>query len=87
MALLSPFASGAPDGLERIAIDLGFIDTPNGPGATSPIGVLPDYTLPGIDGGVSTILAGLIGIVIVMALGYGIATTLNRRRAERSQSA
>jgi cobalt/nickel transport system permease protein len=84
LALLSPLASGAPDGLERVATDLGFLDTSTGPEATSPVGVLPDYTLPGLDGGISTILAGLIGVVIVMSLAYGIATTLNRRRAQSS---
>lgn len=84
LAVLSPFASSAPDGLERIAIDFGFLDTLKGPTAGSPIGMLPDYSLPGVGGGASTILAGLIGVVIVMALAYGIATTLNRRRPQRS---
>jgi cobalt/nickel transport system permease protein len=83
LALLSPLASSAPDGLERVAIDLGFIDGGSGPGMTSPAGVLPDYTIPGLGGALSTILAGLIGILIVVAIGYGVALLLRRRSAQR----
>ena len=34
---------------------------------TRPVLVIPDYTVPGIDGSLSTIVAGLIGIAIVFA--------------------
>ena len=80
LLLLSPFASAAPDGLERVAIGLGFIDGGSGPTASSPVGALPDYAIPGLEGGLSTILAGLVGILIVVALGYGVALLLRRRR-------
>lgn len=81
LALLSPLASSAPDGLERVAIDLGFIDGVRGPTPAPATGLLPDYNFPGLEGGLSTILAGLVGIVIVVALGYGLAMLLRRRRA------
>ncbi|PLS83316.1 MAG: cobalamin biosynthesis protein CbiM [Chloroflexi bacterium] len=84
LLLLAPFASAAPDGLERVALDLGFIDGGRGPGAASPAGVLSDYTVPGLAGGISTILAGLVGVLIVVALGYGLAILLRRRSAARS---
>ena len=80
LALVSPFASSAPDGLERVAANLGFIDRAVGPGATSPVGVLPDYTVPGLSGGVSTVVAGMFGVMIVIALGYGVARLVRRRR-------
>jgi cobalt/nickel transport system permease protein len=76
LALLSPFASGDPDGLERVAEDTGFLDR----GLDPNYNILPDYTIPGLDGGLSTILAGLIGVIIIVVLGYGIATLLRRRR-------
>jgi cobalt/nickel transport system permease protein len=76
LALLSPFASGSPDGLERVAEDLGFLDRGLAPGYN----IIPDYTLPGVEGGLSTILAGLVGVLIVAVLGFGIATMLRRRQ-------
>ncbi len=84
--LAAPFASDAPDGLERVAIDLGFIDGGQGPSAASPLGLLPDYTIPGLGGGISTILAGLVGLMIVAALGYGVALILRRRRGNASRT-
>ena len=65
VVFLSPFASADPDGLERVAINMGFIST----GADAPYAILPDYTLPilGETGG-STIMAGFIGVFIVAAL-------------------
>jgi cobalt/nickel transport system permease protein len=78
LALLSPFASSAPDGLERVLADLGISGA--GPGMTSPVGVLSDYTIPGLEGGLSTILAGLVGVLIVVALGYSVALLIRRRR-------
>ncbi|HEX6289847.1 MAG TPA: energy-coupling factor ABC transporter permease [Herpetosiphonaceae bacterium] len=80
MALLSPFASSAPDGLEWALQTLG--GGSSGLSAGSPVGLLPDYTIPGVGGGLSTILAGLVGVLIVVALGYGSALLIRRRRAE-----
>ena len=75
VVFLSPFASADPDGLERVAINMGFIST----GADSPFSVLPDYTLPFLgETGLSTILAGVAGILIVGALMVFFA----RRRAK-----
>lgn len=82
LALLSPFASSAPDGLERVAEHLGFLHTNRGTVVHMPTGVLPDYTVPGIaHTPLSTILAGLIGVVIVVALAYGVTLLVRRRNA------
>ena len=76
LALLSPLASPHPDGLERVAEDQGFIDRAE----DAPFQVIADYVFPGIENeAVATILAGLVGTLIVFALGYGLALLLRRR--------
>lgn len=77
LAFLSPLASGDPDGLERVAEDQGFLERAQDPAYN----ILPDYTIPGLDGPASTIIAGIIGLLIVFALAYGI-TLILRGRAE-----
>ncbi len=65
VVFLSPFASAAPDGLERVAINAGFIST----SADAPYSILPDYTLPFLgETGLSTILAGIVGALVVGVL-------------------
>jgi cobalt/nickel transport system permease protein len=76
-ALLSPLASGDPDGLERVAEDTGFIERAQ----DAPYTILPDYTIPGLEGGISTILSGVIGLLIVFALAYGVTMILRGRKA------
>ena len=65
VVLLSPIASADPDGLERVAGDLGFL----GKGASAQFQVLPDYTLSFLGNTpLSTIFAGMIGILVVGAI-------------------
>ncbi|HSL28115.1 MAG TPA: energy-coupling factor ABC transporter permease, partial [Anaerolineales bacterium] len=73
VVLLSPLASADPDGLERVASDLGFLNR----GASAPYETIPDYTLPFLgETTLSTIFAGTIGIivvgVIILLLGQGL---------------
>ena len=73
VVLLSPFASASPDGLERVAEDLGFINIAQ----TAPYEVIPDYTIPFLGTtSISTIVAGVIGVlvvgVIIMIVGRGM---------------
>lgn len=83
LALLSPLASSAPDGLERVAEQLGFHEVDQGVAVQPPTGVLPDYTVPGLaTEWFSTILAALIGVIIVLALAYGVAVLIRRRALE-----
>jgi cobalt/nickel transport system permease protein len=80
LALVSPLASSDPDGLERVAEDHGFLAH-----AQDPLyNLLPDYSIPGLDGPIATIVSGIIGLLIVFALVYGI-TLLLRGRAEPEQ--
>jgi cobalt/nickel transport system permease protein len=63
--LISPLASGDPDGLEKVAEDIGFL----GSGTSAPYEILPDYTIPFLgETGLSTILAGIVGAVVVLVL-------------------
>jgi cobalt/nickel transport system permease protein len=72
-------ASGSPDGLERVAEDLGFLESAQ----DAPYRVLPDYTVPGLgEGPLSTVVAGIIGVLIVTALTLGAGTLLRRRRGQ-----
>lgn len=75
--ILAPLASPDPDGLERVAEDHGFLA--NAQGAL--YSIIPDYTVPGIGGNLSTILAGLIGVLVVFAVMVLLGRLLARRRA------
>ena len=62
--LASFFASSNPDGLEKVAERLGFIEK-----ALERTGPLPDYTTPGLaEGGLSTATAGIAGVLITLSL-------------------
>jgi len=69
--VVAPLASGEPDGLERVAIDQGFIDSAEDhPLADSP---LADYGVSGIeDEATGTRLSGLIGVLITFGVGAAI---------------
>lgn len=70
-------ASGSPDGLERVAEDHGFLNRAQ----DAPYQVLPDYTVPGLgDGPMSTIVAGVVGVVLVAGVALGAGSVLRRRR-------
>jgi cobalt/nickel transport system permease protein len=73
VVLLSPFASADPDGLERVAGDLGFLQS----GQSAPYQIIPDYAFPVLgQTPLSTIFAGIIGVlvvgVIIVLLGQGM---------------
>ena len=74
---ISPFASGSPDGLERVAEDKGFLEKGEvRPVVTSPV---PDYTWPDIvNEGAATGLAGVFGTLVVFGLAYGIGALVKR---------
>jgi cobalt/nickel transport system permease protein len=76
VVLLSPLASADPDGLERVAIDLGFIDR----GQSAVYNILPDYTIPVFgETSFSTVTAGLIGMLVVLILGIVAGRSLQKR--------
>jgi cobalt/nickel transport system permease protein len=68
VVVVAPHAASAPDGLERVALDQGFGDAAVGSAAEgSP---LADYEVAGLeDGALSTILAGIAGLVLTFSAG------------------
>lgn len=76
--VLSYYASSEPDGLERVAADLGFLDT-----ATEPLnGSVPtaDYGIEGIDNErLSGGIAGVLGVLVVLVVAFGLFWFLGRR--------
>lgn len=81
-AFLSPFASKSPDGLERVAMDQGFI----GRGEAMPAwrwAVVSDYLLPGVrNESVATGAAGLVGAMVVFGSAYGVARLARRTKGK-----
>lgn len=71
------FASSSPDGLERVAEDIGFLQA-----AQEPLyNLLPDYAVPGIASETAAgVLAVAVGTLLLFTVGYGVARVLRRRR-------
>lgn len=73
--VLSPFASGFPDGLEWVAGQYQFLHE------SAPLFVAPlaDYAVPAVASeSLSTGLAGLLGVLISFAIGFGVLRGLER---------
>jgi hypothetical protein len=43
-------------------------------------GLLPDYTVPGIDPYTGTLISGLIGTLITLGVAYGLAKVASNKR-------
>ena len=84
LVLLAPLASSSPDGLERVAEDQGFIDAAQ----DARFEIISDYLFPGVENETAaTILAGLLGTVIVFGIGFGVAYLIaSLRRSRRATS-
>ena len=78
LVIASPLASTNPDGLEWVAAQYGFLGS-----AQEPLyRILPDYLFPGISNqALATIVAGILGIVIVFGVSIGVAYTRRNRQA------
>ena len=64
-AVFSYLASESPDGLERVAEDLGFAS--RGEGSETGVEVMPDYQVEGIESPfLSGAAAGVIGVIVVL---------------------
>jgi hypothetical protein len=75
ITLFSPLASASPDGLERVAENKAFIDSAK----DAPYKLIADYAFPWVDNeDLATILAGVVGVLIVAAVTFTLALGLQR---------
>jgi cobalt/nickel transport system permease protein len=74
--VFAPLASGDPDGLNRVAQNLGFMDREQ----PAPYEILPGYEVPFLTGNASTVVAGLVGVLVV----FGLVALLGRLLARRT---
>ena len=66
LAILIPFASSDPDGLEIVAETLGIEETDS-----SSESLLPDYTIPVVENEYgSTLIAGVLGVFLVLGAAF-----------------
>ena len=80
----SYYASSHPDGLEYVAEKAGFGDSAEDHAAAD--GPMADYAVDGVDDPrLSGGLAGVIGVVVTLALAGGVAYAVRRRRREPEQ--
>ncbi len=76
---ISPFASASPDGLERVALDLGFMELEKEPLYE----IFPDYSLTFVSVEyVSTAISGLMGLFIITIPILGYWWMHKRRKTE-----
>lgn len=82
IALFSPLASPHPDGLERVAEDQGFIER----ALDAPYHLISDYVFPGISSeAAATVLAGVVGTLLVFGGTWGLAALLRRRQGDQKR--
>ncbi|HEY9648773.1 MAG TPA: PDGLE domain-containing protein [Chroococcidiopsis sp.] len=81
-ALLSPFASSKPDGLNRVSEDLEFAHkaSANAPAEQLPFAsMFKGYAVKGVPEQVATPIAGIVGTLLTFGLAWGSGRLLIRR--------
>lgn len=75
--LLAPLASASPDGLVRVAEEIGFLEL----GQSAPYKILPNYTVPFLgETALSTVVAGAVGALVLLGLMVVIGGILKRKK-------
>jgi cobalt/nickel transport system permease protein len=75
VTVLSPLASVDPDGLNRVAMNLGFIHS-----GLSGSGPLAGYTIPFFaNASLAKIAAGAVGVLVVLALAFLVGRSLQKK--------
>ncbi len=73
-ALISPFASSNPDGLNRVAEDLGFTDQEHSEPLAQKLpsaNAFDGYALRGVPESVATPAAGIVGVIAAFGVAWG----------------
>jgi cobalt/nickel transport system permease protein len=82
LAVVSPLASTHPDGLEWVAQQKGFLNLEQKP----LYGIIPNYVFPGLSHtALATILAGMVGTLIVFGVALAVAYARRNRQQAASQ--
>jgi cobalt/nickel transport protein len=77
--IVSYYASSSPDGLEKVAGDIGFIETAKD--HTLDNSALADYGVAGIENErLSVGIAGIVGVIATGALMYLIVKFISRKK-------
>lgn len=83
LAIASPLASSHPDGLEWVAERQGFLAS----GKAPLYNLIPDYILPCVSNeALATVLAGIVGTLIVFGVALAIAYTRRSRQSAKTLS-
>lgn len=81
---VSPEASSEPDGLEKVAIDEGFIDEAADHDLAD--GPLADYGVEGVDDErLSTGLSGIVGVAVTFLVGAGVLQAVRLAGGRRNR--
>jgi len=76
--VVSNYASSSPDGLEKVAEDIGFLE--NAKEHTNSDGLLADYGVKGVENErLSTGAAGVIGVLATAGVSTGLFLVLRRK--------
>ena len=76
--IVSYYASSSPDGLEKVAGDIGFLD--NAKEQANSDGLLADYGVKGIENErLATGAAGVIGVIATAGVSTGLFLILRRK--------
>ena len=83
--IVSFYASSSPDGLEKVASDIGFIETAKD--HTNSEGLLADYGVKGIDNPrLSTGAAGVIGVIATGVISTGLFAIIRRKSGGKNKT-
>ncbi len=75
LVILSPLASSHPDGLEWVAEQHQFLEAAQ----DALYNIVPDYAIPGMQNpAAATIAAGILGIIVVFGVAYGVGRAEQR---------
>jgi cobalt/nickel transport system permease protein len=81
LVILSPLAAVNPDGLEKVAEDLGFLELAAAPSFE----IMPDYTLPFLgETSISTIVSAAVGAIIAAGVVLLLVRLLLKRKQVES---
>jgi cobalt/nickel transport system permease protein len=82
-AVISQFAVDNPDGLERVAIDTGFVESEQDHALGASI--FADYATEGLENeSLSLAIAGISGTLIVLAVGWGLFAAVREKKPKQS---